>query len=879
MKRSERAGDAPRLRRIGLLLLPYLVLVLVHLLSGMQMEQPIILADELGYLGNARYLSGMGHLPNMGRSQFYHFGYSLILLPAFWLFTEPISIYKAAITINALAASSLYFPICFILESFLDVAGNAARWVAFTCCLYPSLILYSNFALSENAVIPFYAIVTALFGMFLVSRSSRHAVLFGLLTGFLYTIHPRALPVVAIVVAYLVVLVLLNVVPKRQALLSATTMGAVFILTRIVNGHLKTMGWGGGGEFSATKLAGRLVPGSDFPLLLERAFGQILYLVQASHGLFLVGLVAVVWWVLKNIDFASPQRVLANPRTGVPIFVLMTASGVFVAACTAKLYSVHGPVGLRGADFIHGRYNETFAVLFIAFALAELGRKKLPFRRIILAPVGVAATTLCLTAVVAVEVKDAQRRHDPSVPVEALEDEIPPSDVDTIAVPGVFPLVDLFGGLNLYAMSFAAMGSFLLITVAMRLSNRGGMALLMILFTAFILYNHRRYVLPANTIAGPRLTFVSQLSRVGPIPAISYDAAHHEHGVFYGIQYLLPDTVFSRFDSRKREVPLSEAVISGNKWKQARRLERDLLFRAAGTMLLWLLPGEMQSRLPTVSYEGVVLGADPKFGVQEAGFHLPENFLGAPGRWTNGFAALKVRFDPESPPKMLEIETIVPGRDGALLQVLANRVELWHEKIPSVPWSRTFKLDPVPMNDQLLIELKSDTSQGKRRLGVVVRGIRLTAHDDRDAGAYEGMTLGVDLQPGFPESGFYSSEQIEGSPGRWTNGAATLEIPIEPTKSAAADPDRDDCPRAEGRSISLLANGFELWNEPISTDPWSKTFSLEEVPVNDVLRIELRSDTFSPAEKNPESPDVRRLGVAVRGIHLTARDSFDGPLR
>jgi hypothetical protein len=879
MKRPELVGDALRLRRIGLFLLPYLVLVVIHLLSGLQMEQPIILADEVGYLGNARYLSGTAHLPNMGRSQFYHFGYSLLLLPAFWLFTEPISIYKAAITINALLAGSLYFPLCYILESFLDVPGNAARSVAFTCCLYPSLILYSNFALSGNAVIPFYAIVAALFGMVLVSRSSRHAVLFGLLTGFLYTIHPRALPVVAIVVAYLVVLVLLKVVPKRQALLSATTIGAVFILTRIVNGHLKTMGWGGGGEFSATKLAGRLVPGSDFPLLLERAFGQILYLSQASHGLFLVGLVAALWWILKNIDLASPRRVLANPRTGVPIFVLMTASGVFVAACTAKLYSVHGPAGLRGADFIHGRYNETFAVLFIAFALAELGRTKLPYRRILLAAVGVAVTTLCLTAVVAIEVKDAQRRHDPSIPVEALEDVIPPSNVDTIAVPGVFPLVELLGGLNLYAMSLAAMGSFLLILVAMRLSNRVGMALLMLLFTSFILYNHRHYVSPANTIAGPRLTFASQLSRVGPIPAISYDAAYHEHGIFYGIQYLLPDTVFDRFDSRKREVPSSDAVISGNKWRQARRLGARFVVSSGWDNALWLLPGEMQSRLPTVSYEGVTLGAEPKFGVQEAGFYLPERFLGSPGRWTNGFAALKVRFDPEHPPKRLEIETIVPGRDGAVLQVLANRVELWHDRIPSVPWSRTFKLDPVPMSDQLLIELKSDTSQGGRRLGVVVRGVRLTAHDDRDAGAYEGLTLGVDLQPGFQESGFHSSEQIEGAPGRWTNGAATLKIPIEPKNPPRLVRIETVAPGREVAQLQVLANGFELWNEPVSAAPWSKTFRLEQVPMNDVLLIELRSDTFSPAERHPESPDVRRLGVAVRGIQLTARDRFDGPLR
>jgi hypothetical protein len=292
-----------------------------------------------------------------------------------------------------------------------------------------------------------------------------------------------------------------------------------------------------------------------------------------------------------------------------------------------------------------------------------------------------------------------------------------------------------------------------------------------------------------------------------------------------------------------------------------------------------LLPGELQSRLPAVSYEGLTLGAEPKFGVQEAGFYLPERFLGSPGRWTNGFAALKVRFDPENPPRRLEIDTIVPGRDGAVLQVLANRVELWHGGIPSLPWSRTFTLDPVPLYDQLLIELKSDTAQGKRRLGVVVRAIRLTAQDHGEAGSYEGLTLGVDFQPGFQESGFYASEQIEGAPGRWTDGAATLTIPIEPQNPPRLLRIETIAPGRDETQLRVQANGFELWNEPISADPWSRTFSLEQVPMNDVLRIELRSDTFSPAEKDPESPDERRLGVAVRGIHLTARDSFDDRFR
>ena len=61
---------------------------------------PIISADEIGYLGNARWLvTGSG--PSMGYTMFYSGGYSLLLAPFEWLLNEPRSIYKAVMVINA----------------------------------------------------------------------------------------------------------------------------------------------------------------------------------------------------------------------------------------------------------------------------------------------------------------------------------------------------------------------------------------------------------------------------------------------------------------------------------------------------------------------------------------------------------------------------------------------------------------------------------------------------------------------------------------------------------------------------------------------------------------------------------------------------------
>ena len=73
-----------------LVLVPYLLLVVVHLLMGLQMKQPTVLADEVGYLGNARYLAGVASMPDLRYCTFYHFGYSLFLVPLFWLFKDPL---------------------------------------------------------------------------------------------------------------------------------------------------------------------------------------------------------------------------------------------------------------------------------------------------------------------------------------------------------------------------------------------------------------------------------------------------------------------------------------------------------------------------------------------------------------------------------------------------------------------------------------------------------------------------------------------------------------------------------------------------------------------------------------------------------------------
>ena len=720
--------------RAGELLLPYLALVALHLLGSLAMRQPLVLADELGYLGNARYLAGTAHLPDMQGSQFYHFGYSLFLLPAFWLLRDPLATYKAVMVINALLASALFFPLRLALLTFLGAPARAAGWIAFACCLYPSLLFHSSLAWSENAIVPFYVLAMALFARFLARRGTGDALLFGLVAGFLYTIHPRALPVLAAILVYLLALALLREISPRRLLAAVSPMALVFLATRAVNSHLKAAAWGGGGEVSVAKLAGRLVPGSDFVALVERALGQLLYVSLATHGLFLLGLMGMLWAVWRGLASGTPRRVLGEPATGAPLLILGSAGGVFAAACTLKLYSLHGERAVRGADFIHGRYNEALAILALAFALAELcrgdpGRRRLAWR------VAVAIGLLVvLGLVVMAEVDDALGRQVGGRSGGEARDVVLPGDVDAVAVPGVYPLVGLLGEMDLRWMAVIAAGALLSITLALRLSWRAGVALLVLLFGTFAYYNHRSYLLPRMAGVEPRLALAAELRRLGPPAALSVDVAYREPGLAAGLQYLLPQTVFGRFDSRDGVAPPSEAVIAAANWSQAPRLGARFVLASGRGGALWLLPGEMQARLPAPRREGENLAVRQALDLQQTGFYRLETFDGVPGRWTNGAAAVTVPLDPADPPRRLRFGARAPGRQQVRLRLLANGVELSRQPLPRAGWSRELSLDGVPLGDELRLEILSDTfspaarrpgSRDRRRLGIVVTEIRL----------------------------------------------------------------------------------------------------------------------------------------------------------
>lgn len=150
---------------------------------------PTYLTDEIGYLSNAAFLAGR----EIDAGSSYHFGYSLFLLPSFLLFSDPGTIWKSVILTNS-ALFATAFSILYGISEQFNTNRNQRLVATMLCAAYPAYPSISGYAFSQGCFVLIFLLAARMFLAFEFRRIS-HGFLFGMLAGFLYWVHPTALPV------------------------------------------------------------------------------------------------------------------------------------------------------------------------------------------------------------------------------------------------------------------------------------------------------------------------------------------------------------------------------------------------------------------------------------------------------------------------------------------------------------------------------------------------------------------------------------------------------------------------------------------------------------------------------------------------------------
>jgi hypothetical protein len=551
----------------------YSVLLSLHLLMGWQMKGPLLSGDELGYLGNTRYLWGQGFLPAMEGGTSIHAGYSLLISPAFWLSSEPKETYLLVLGINSFLISLIFPLLYYWLRRVFSMGFTVSLWASFVTSLYPPFLLHSNVAWAENALIPLFLIPSILIYSMFKRDSISLGFLFGVSVSFLYAVHPRFLFILPMAAFYLTYLALRKLLPPRIVVASWSSSILGVFATLKLHGHLKCLAWESVGSPIVQKSISAYPDWNSLGKFFIGTAGQLWYLTASTYGLFVGGCLLFGITIWRNRHSLSQKTSLSGQEHAL-LFCGLSSAGVWILS-TLFLSSFKW----NAERLIYGRYNECFAAAFIAPALGMvlankgIGQGRKTMIRSLWVGFFVLGFIISLVEVNKIEI----------------------SSMIPVNVHGLFPIL----GTLIYKLKFSFFSAILASTLffflaiaflywAFRLHRFLGIISLSSLFLVMGVSQYLVLCLPVARWVDS-LSLPKVIRTLPDIRAVSLDRATGRQREFNEYQYFLPYTRFLSFDSSKGNFPETHYFISSRFSQTASKMGACIVaLEGEGDLALWV---------------------------------------------------------------------------------------------------------------------------------------------------------------------------------------------------------------------------------------------------------------------------------------------------
>jgi hypothetical protein len=329
-------------------------------LSRMQ-TVPLSTPDEEAYLIAARVLAG-GVPANFSYSTLYPAGYPLLIAPVFWFTHNPVTVYRAALMINA-AISALVLPLAYLAGRRLRLDRPAAYGVATVAALLPAALFYSEFAMTD-AIYPVLVLgwLLAVHSWLTASSSrGRYAAAVGsaLLAGYSDAVHSRGLVIVVVYVVLGAVIAWRRLAPRGTAVAAAVALALVWWVSSVLDGTLARAMYPSGSRSLGGEIIIRLKHPHDVLLIAEEAAGQMWRFVLDGWGVAGIGLVAAV-------------AVIARRGTRADLKIMAAVSLVVTLAIAVTAPAALPPT--QSQAWASGRYLDGMVVVFFVVGAAVLLR-------------------------------------------------------------------------------------------------------------------------------------------------------------------------------------------------------------------------------------------------------------------------------------------------------------------------------------------------------------------------------------------------------------------------------------------------------------------------------------------------------------------------
>lgn len=531
------------------------VLFAARLILSLTRSGPVLVADEIGYLMNARVIAG-GIPGQLQLAPFYHGGYSLLLAPLVAVASDPRFAYGLVLALNAALAASVFPLLYALLTRCADVAPRLAVGPALAGSLYPTITVLSQVAMSENALYPLTCVWLISFCALLRSaRDSARSILWagavGASAAGLWAVHGRMITVVILSAAIIAWLCVRRRIGWLPALTALGVLGVGLLASHFLDSFLVTHNYGGHASNEASGRTRALVHPHALLVAAENLLGQAWYLIVATFGLAAVACAAALRPTSKQID--EPARSALRLVAALSALLLLVSAASFTDRTRPDM-------------LIYGRYTSVVAPPLVALGLVVLGqlRNSPRIRRGMLALAGLTAA-IVLFRLGMTGLRGANRWNVASLP---------------------FVTSELGPPILVGAAAVAAGGGWLL----RRASSRRPSALWLVvlgLFLPTVAYGIWNPVLRAQgSVYPPGWRSPSAVAKRLHITAVGYDTDRYVGGL-YAIQWFLPHTSIRLFSASRKRAPLF--VLGDHAWSRLHPSENPVALwsSSAADLVLW----------------------------------------------------------------------------------------------------------------------------------------------------------------------------------------------------------------------------------------------------------------------------------------------------
>ena len=334
---------------------------------------PVYQADEGGYLANAAALAG--YWPDAASS--YHAGYSLLLVPAFWISDHPQTVFALVKLLNAI----LWGVTTLVLHASLKIFfPDINRWkllgATIVAMIYPAWVTLSGYSFSESGFVLFY-LLTIYFALRVINNGRYFWLLWALSLGYLYAIHPKALPVLA---SAFVAAVLIAKVKREWFLMLGfviITLGMVYIydiafkpwlIAGMTTGDFQP-------DLHYPQLKSYLAVFGSFNSIIEmmvRLSGQFMYIGLATLGIVFFPIIVGMKSGFKKLKARGLGFLFLNNN---PVFIFIFLSFIGTHFLSAWMFTALNTNGFH--HWMYGRYVEGVVLPFIVIGLLLIDRKRI----------------------------------------------------------------------------------------------------------------------------------------------------------------------------------------------------------------------------------------------------------------------------------------------------------------------------------------------------------------------------------------------------------------------------------------------------------------------------------------------------------------------